>query len=146
MKHVSCVPANKSTLSPSALNCRTQSRDFTSPFINPHHVIGVFFWWQLIHQFKCVEIQQLKFSAGFQFVFRGEIPLGAVRSRLRSTDVMSHRSLLTDAMHPASKFSFPALDPCSDTHQKLDAPPGLISGSPTFLFFKPTSGSGTISS
>ena len=29
---------------------------------------------------------------------------------------------------------------------KHDAPPGLISGSPNFLFFKPTSGSGTISS
>ena len=50
-------------------------------------------------------------------------------------------------MHPASKFSFPALDPCSDSHLlgvsavKLDAPHGLISGSPIFLVFKLTSGS-----
>ena len=46
-------------------------------------------------------------------------------------------------MHPASnKFSFPALDTCSDSlllgvsAVNLDAPPGLISGSPTFPFFQ----------
>ena len=64
----------------------------------------------------------------------GNFPLSAVRSRLRSTIGVSHKSLLTAAMHPASKFSFPALDPCKNSHLlgvsavKLDAPPGLISG------------------
>ena len=56
-------------------------------------------------------------------------PLSAVRSRLKSTDGVSQRSLLTAAMHPASKFPFPALDHCSDSHLlgvsavELDAPP-----------------------
>ena len=46
---------------------------------------------------------------------------------------------MTAAVHPASKFSFSALDPCSDypllgvSAVKLDAPPGLLSGSPMFL-------------
>ena len=34
----------------------------------------------------------------------GNFPLSAVRSRLRSTDGVSQRSLLTAAMHPACKF------------------------------------------
>ena len=65
--------------------------------------------------------------------------LSAVRSRLRSTDGVSQRSLLTEAMHTASKFSF-ALYPCSDfpllgvSAVKFDATLGLISGSPIFLF------------
>ena len=45
-------------------------------------------------------------------------------------------------MHPASKCSLSALDPCSDSHPLgvsavlLDAPPALISGSPIFLLFQ----------
>ena len=80
----------------------------------------------------------------------GNFPLSAVRSRLRSTDGVSQESLLKAAMRPGSKFSFPALDPCSDSPLlgvsavKLDAPPELISGSPIFIFFKLTSGFGTI--
>ena len=106
---------------------------------------------QLLHQIKCVKIQhvsQLQFSAGFQFIFR---KLTAVTSRLSSAVGVSHKRLLTAAIQPASELSF-ALDPCSDSlllgvsAVELDATPGLISGSPTFLFFKPTSGSGTISS
>ena len=51
---------------------------------------------------------------------------------------------------PANELSF-ALDPCSDSlllgvsAVELDALPGLISGSPIFLFFKFASGSSTIS-
>ena len=77
----------------------------------------------------------------------GNCPLSAVQSRLRSTDGVSHKSLLTATMHPARKLSFSALDPRSDSlllgvsAVKLDAPPGLISGSPIFLFFKLASGS-----
>ena len=74
-----------------------------------------------------------------------------MRFRPKSTDGVSQRSLLTAAMHPAKKFSFSALDRCSDSHLfgvsavELAAPPALISGSPMFLFFKLTSSSGTIS-
>ena len=74
-----------------------------------------------------------------------------MRFRPRSTDGESQRILSTVAMQPAKKFSFPALDRCSDSHLlgvsavELDAPPALISGSPIFLFFKLTSNSGTIS-
>ena len=82
----------------------------------------------------------------------GNFPLSAVRSRLRSAGGVSHKSLLTAAIHPASELSFPGLDPCSDSLPlgvpavKLDATPGLISDSPIFFFFKPTSGSGTVCS
>ena len=64
-----------------------------------------------------------------------------MRSRLRSTVGTSHKRLLPAAIQPASELSF-ALDPCSDylllgvSAVELDAPPGLISGSPIFLFFK----------
>ena len=64
--------------------------------------MGVFSWRQLIHQFKCVEIQhvwQLKFSAGFQFIFR-EL---STQCSVISAEVDRWR------VHPASKFSFPAL-------------------------------------
>ena len=53
---------------------------------------------------------------------------------------MSQRRLLTAAMQSACKFSFPALDPCSDSPLlgvsavKLNAAPGLISGTIFFLF------------
>ena len=46
----------------------------------------------------------------------GNFPFSAVQSRLRSTDGVSHKSLLTAAIHPANKLSFSALDPCSDSH------------------------------
>ena len=81
----------------------------------------------------------------------GNFPLSAVRSRLRSTVGASHKRLLTAAIQPANELSF-ALDPCSDSPLlgvsavKLDGPPGLIPGSPIFLFFKLASGSSTISS
>ena len=71
----------------------------------------------------------------------GNFPLSAVRSRLRSTVGMSHERLLTAAIQPANELSF-ALYPCSDSlllgvsAVELDAPPGLISGSPIFLFFQ----------
>ena len=90
----------------------------TSQLIDPNHVIGVFSWKQLIHQFKCVKIQhvlQFKFSACFQFIFWEIFQLSAVRSWLRSTDGVSHRSILTAALRPASKFALSALDPCSDS-------------------------------
>ena len=45
-----------------------------------------------------------------------QLAVSAVRSRLRSTDGVSHKSLLTAAIHPASKLSFSALDHCSDSH------------------------------
>ena len=74
----------------------------------------------------------------------GNFPLSIMRSRLRSTDGVSHWSLLTAAMHLARKFSLTALNPCSDSlllgvsTVKLDAQ--------IFRFFGMTSGYCTISS
>ena len=69
----------------------------------------------------------------------GNFPPNAVRSRLRSTEGVSHKSLLTAAIHLSRKLSFSALDPCSDSHLlgvsafQLDAPLVFISVSP-FIF------------
>ena len=68
---------------------------------------------------------------------------------LGSTVGTSHKRLLTAAIQPANELSF-ALDPCSDSFLlgvsavRLYAPPGLLSGSPIFLFFRFASGSSTI--
>ena len=118
---------------PLGLNCRTQSRDLTR---SPH-----------IHQptpchrrvFQIQHVSQLKFSAVFQFIFR-EV---STQCNAISAEV--------DRWRVTQEFVVPALDPCSDSHLlgvsavKIDAPSGLISGSPIFLFFKLTSGSRTIS-
>ena len=155
MKNVSGVPANKSCLSRSALNCRTQSRDLNQ---SPRHSSTQTMSYAY---FPGGDSSTNSNSSKFN-MFRnsssrpafnsssGNFPLSPVRSRLRSTDGVSQRSLLTAAMRPASKFSFPALGTSSDYHLlgvsavKLDAPPGSTSGSPIFLFLKLTSASCTI--
>ena len=59
---------------------------------------------------------------------------------------------MTVGMHHANEFLLSSLDLCSDfpllgvSAVKLDAPPGLTSGSPVLLLFKLTSGSFTTTS